>query len=251
VVHIVRQGETLSLLADRYGTSVASIKSANGIRDPRRIRVGAHLQIPLTDGLYASRSAGPSETDPASGKAVYRVRRGDNPYIIARTHGVRLNDLLAWNGLGKRSVIYPGTHLYLEDPGSAANVVTTAAAPPAGGSTYVVRRGDTISVIAKRQRVSVRDLLAWNGLHSRSIIHPGQRLTVSPGSVAEAAAPTEVAARTEGGEPRAVVHVVKRGDTLYDISRAYSVAVSELCRWNGISPRKTIYAGDQLTIYQN
>ena len=99
VQHEVRPGETLSHLADRYGTSVSLIKAANGIRNPRSLRAGARLTIPLTAGAVTARTAGPREVDPASGKAIYSVRRGDSAYLIARTHRVSLNELLAWNGL--------------------------------------------------------------------------------------------------------------------------------------------------------
>ena len=45
------------------------------------------------------------------------------------------------------------------------------------------------------------------------------------------------------------IYVVKRGDTLYGISQAHSVGVADICRWNGISSRRTLYAGDRLKIY--
>jgi LysM repeat protein len=100
-----------------------------------------------------------------------------------------------------------------------------------GDSEYVVRRGDTLSRIARDQGVSVDVLLAANGLHQRSVIHPGQRLTLA----------------AEGANP--IVYVVKKGDTLSDISRAHSVSVNELCRWNGISRRAVLHPGDRLTLH--
>lgn len=306
VEHVLRRGETLSLLASKYGTSVRAIQTANNISDPRRVRAGSRLIVPLTDGLYAARWLTSTEQD-AQGRKVYTVRRGDNPYRIARRHKLSLNDLLRWNGLTRRSVIHPGDRIYLQ-PAGAGNAVAVARARPVAKdpvagqrrSAYVVRRGDTLSRIAWRQGVDLEDLLAWNELHVRSVIRPGDRLllrSVTGAPVAALQAPAEslyvvrrgdtlsyiardqgvavevlLAANglhkrsvihpgqrlilipqgaqqlTEGGR-EAIVYVVKRGDTLYDISRAHSVSVTELCRWNGISRRALLHPGDRLTLH--
>ncbi len=307
VEHVMRQGETLSLLASKYGTSVRAIQTANEIRDPRRVRAGSRLIIPLTDGMYAARWLTSTEKD-AEGRKVYTVRRGDNPYRIARRHKLSLDRLLQWNGMTKRSVIHPGDRLYLQPVGSAAPAaVARAARVPAARpasqprSAYVVRRGDTLSRIAWRQGVNLEDLLAWNGLHVRSVIRPGDRLMLrsAPGSpvpslestrgpgdseyvvrrgdtlydiARDQGVPVDVLLAANGLHKRSVIHpgqrltlaaevsqvpgganvvvyVVKKGDTLYDISLAHSVSVTELCRWNGISRRAVLHPGDRLTLH--
>lgn len=180
--HVVRKGDTLGAIARRYGCSVDSIQAANGIRDPRELRVGTTLTIPISD----------------SGQEVARAPRR-----------------------------------------------TASPAAASSGGTYTVRPGDTASSIARNHRVSLEDLLAWNGLRESSILHPGQRLEIRPGTAVGAPATDQVAAADPG---RTTVYVVKKGDTLYEISRAHDVEVDDLCRWNGISRRKVIRAGDQLKI---
>ncbi len=301
VEHVVRKGETLSLLASKYGTSVRAIQTANDIRDPRRVRAGSRLIIPLTDGMYAARWLTSTEQD-AQGRKVYTVRRGDNPYRIARRHNISLDNLLRWNGMNKRSVIHPGDRIYLQPAGSGTRVaVARAGRVPAPRSPYVVRRGDTLSRIAWRQGVNLKDLLAWNGLHAGSVIRPGDRLLLrsAPGAPAPPPAsprapggseyvvrrgdtlyeiaqdqgvPVDVLLAANGLHKRSVIHpgqrltlavevsqapaaanpivyVVKKGDTLYDISRAHAVSVTELCRWNGISRRAVLHPGDRLTLH--
>jgi LysM repeat protein len=44
--------------------------------------------------------------------------------------------------------------------------------------TYTVRAGDTLTQIAKLFQCSVREIMAWNGIGSRSGISPGQKLTI-------------------------------------------------------------------------
>lgn len=101
----------------------------------------------------------------------YTVQPGDTVFAIARRHGLRTADVLAWNGLTPASVIRPGQVLTLTAP--------TAPAPPASASaTQLVRAGDTVTAIARRHGVTTAALLAANGLTADSIIYPGQRLAI-------------------------------------------------------------------------
>jgi LysM repeat protein len=95
------------------------------------------------------------------------VRRGDSPYVIAERHQVSLDALLAANGLNRRSSIYPGDELLI--PGGDAERLALS---------YRVRRGDTLGAIADAHGISLGSLLAANGLSSRSVIHPGDSLTI-------------------------------------------------------------------------
>ena len=108
-------------------------------------------------------------------------------------YGLRTADVLALNGLGWRSVIYPGQVLRLigTAPAAPAPAAPSRAAPVAASGTYTVQRGDTISAIAKRHGVSTQSVLAANGLGWSSIIRPGQILAIAGrrGSGARAAPP--------------------------------------------------------------
>jgi len=117
----------------------------------------------------------PAFADPGSDSAGaltnvarYTVRRGDSPYEIARRYSVGLDALLAANGLSRRSNIYPGDELLIPGGGASSTAVTQC----------TVRRGDTLGVIAERHGISLRSILQANGLWSRSVIHPGDRVLI-------------------------------------------------------------------------
>jgi LysM repeat protein len=93
----VRSGESLWLLASRYGTTVANIQAANGLSGSS-LRVGQTLTIRAAGGGSAS----------GSGSGTYVVQRGDTLGKIAQHRGVALSRLLAANSLSPRSTIYPG-----------------------------------------------------------------------------------------------------------------------------------------------
>jgi membrane-bound lytic murein transglycosylase D len=95
--HTVRRGESLWIIARRYGTTVNNILSLNNLSSTT-LSVGQVLKI--------SSSGGEHQT--------YQVRPGDNPSIIAKNHGMQLSQFLQLNNLTKYSTIYPGQSVYVE-----------------------------------------------------------------------------------------------------------------------------------------
>jgi len=110
----------------------------------------------------------------------YVVRPGDTLYSIAWEAGRDYHQVAAWNDLAPPYLIRPGQRLQLFPP-------QTPAAGPISGEEYVVAKGDTLSSIAARAGVHYRELARWNDLRSPYVIHPGQRLRLSPPAPARAA----------------------------------------------------------------
>lgn len=101
--HTVRNGDTLSGIATKYGTTVSRIKELNGLTS-NNIKVGQRLKVKA--GSSSSASA-PS----ASGSTTYIVKSGDSLYTIAKNYpGVSANDIMVHNGM-KSSSIKPGMKL--------------------------------------------------------------------------------------------------------------------------------------------
>jgi len=69
-VHTIRQGESLSVLARRYNTSVDALAKANNLQDPNRIQAGQQLVIP--DGFDAPRQ--PAAANPATSPDRFEAR---------------------------------------------------------------------------------------------------------------------------------------------------------------------------------
>ena len=104
--------------------------------------------------------------------------------------------------------------------------------------TYKVRSGDSLSVIAKRYNVSVRELQNWNKISNPHKLRVGQTLTLfhSP-------APSTAAARSG-----TIKHTVRRGDSLWSISRRYKVKINDLMRWNDLARNAVIQPGQSIKI---
>ena len=187
--HRIGEGETLSQIAERYGTTVATLKKVNRLRGTG-IRAGKHLIIPVASRSLASyrltedrRQAALQNTPRSGAKTHYTVRDGDTLWDIARDHGVRVASLAKWNGIAPRDTIKPGQELVIWT--TAANASQGAIAAPATGTVpadsvrrirYVVRSGDSLARISQRFQVSIAELCKWNRISRDDYLQPGQRL---------------------------------------------------------------------------
>lgn len=192
----------------------------------------------------------------AAAPATYTVRAGDTVSSIAGRHGLSTASVLALNGLGWKSIIYPGQVLTLSKSGSQP--ITPApqapAATPSAPAQYTISSGDTIGKIAARHKISTESLLTANGLGWKSIIYPGQKITI-PGQAAPATVappvtvvPPVTATPPVSTPPATSAYVIKSGDTIGSIAAKHGVTVQAMLNANGLSWSSIIYAGRTLTI---
>jgi membrane-bound lytic murein transglycosylase D len=148
--HVVKPGETLSSVARTYGVEVEALAKANDLRSPYTLSIGQRLVLP---------------GDKSTTRVVYTVRAGNSLDDVAEIFSVRGEDILDWNDLRSRK-LKGGQKLTLFPPRDYET------------RTYKVRRGDSLAAIARRFGVSIEHLLTVNGLTSRKILRPGQRLVM-------------------------------------------------------------------------
>lgn len=139
----------------------------------------------LAEGSRVSSSSSSSAT--SSLGLTYVVAKNDSLSRIASRANVTMNDLLAVNGFTRSSVIVPGQVIKLPDTASSnpsTPVVAASAAPAqvASGSTYVVAKNDSLSLIASRSKVTLSALLSVNNFTRSSVIVPGQVIKLPAGA---------------------------------------------------------------------
>ena len=111
-----------------------------------------------------------------AGSKLYKVRSGDTLSTIASRHGVSSKSLQAWNNLSN-SRLKIGQTLKLESGNSRAAVTNTSTRLAANNSiTYKVRKGDSLSSIARRHGLNMKDVLRWN--NGKDLLKPGDQLTL-------------------------------------------------------------------------
>jgi len=168
VYHRIRSGESLSVIARRYRTSVKSIVRANNIRRSNFIIAGKKLKIPLR-GTIITR---PKKIIKRNYEQAYThvVKRGDSLWIIAKRYGTTTRKIQKLNNLYTTTLQIGQA---LEIPGHKNE------SPPSDGKkVYFVKRGDSPYTIAHQHNMSLGHFLQINHLTPRSRIYPNQRLYV-------------------------------------------------------------------------
>ncbi len=167
--HSVGPGDTFASLAQRHRVPVSFLQSVNGANGDS-LRAGSELYVPAGTVAPLRENLNRSTT------AVHIVKSGESLWSISRRYGMMVDQLAKANNLKTASVLKPGQRLSVRASGSSGTRVASA---PTGSGTrtisYKVQSGDTLSSIARRFSVSVKQLMAWNGLTS-SHIKRGQSL---------------------------------------------------------------------------
>ena len=177
------------------------------------------------------------EMKKVSDRSVHIVKSGESLGSIANKYRISVNQLKTWNKL-KSTTIYPGQKLIVYSSG--APMAQSGNSKPVERSTeqkiHTVKSGENLSIIAKKYQCTVTDLKEWNNLKSTNL-SIGQKLKVYP--------PTTQTQTTTSGS---IVHTVKSGDNLWDISKKYGVSVEQIRKLNGLDSKSILKIGQKLKI---
>jgi membrane-bound lytic murein transglycosylase D len=114
-IYRVHQGDTLSAIARRYGTTPDAIASASGIPRDLTLRVGARLTVPgASEARTQARPANPARRSQDATRVVHTVRRGETLRRIADRYQVTVDRICALNDLTPDVTIYPGLRLTIQ-----------------------------------------------------------------------------------------------------------------------------------------
>ena len=238
ITYRVKRGDTLGGIAQRYRSSVSSIKRNNKLRS-NLIRVGQRLRIPTRYAGSASyaKSSGKQKSgsySAAANPSYHKVRKGDTIGRIAKKYGVSIKSIKGANKL-KGNIIHPGQNLTIPARSGYAKNSNSRIASKA--TTHKVKKGDTLSEIAERYGVTIHSLKRENNIKGTKI-KPGQVLRL----------PKKVYAKSSTGKSRLVSYNVRSGDNLWDIARKHNVSVSSIKKWNNLKSSR-LDLGDVLKIY--
>ena len=193
----------------------------------------------------------------------HRIRQGDTLSTIARRYHTGVGQIKELNGLrghqirAGRDLLIPvriagsGPVIFDKQIYKSGSPATLASSPSgfSGKTTrYRVRRGDSLWKIARRYNLRVAELKRWNGLGHSTAIKPGQVLRLVPGLPIKKER-NKVALKSTKKAKKEVV-VLRRGDSLWRISRRYRVSVADLERWNKLQAKTVLQPGQRLVLYR-
>lgn len=184
----------------------------------------------------------------------HRVRSGETLSHIGRRYGLSAREVMRFNRIRNARRVRTGTILVIPVDKHYKPPKQTRMAQRSPSQikretknrgdklVYTVKTGDSLWSISRAFDVTVSQIRRWNNIRSRRLIHPGKKLVMYP---PQTAAPATAAKSATASRQ----HKVRRGDTLYSIAKRYGVSISDLRRWNQMSPRSVLKAGATLKIY--
>ena len=131
-IYQVRAGETLESIANQFNTTVPMLRKINGYDNNYEIRPGQYIIVPIERPKLFE---------------IYKVKKGDNMYMIAQNYNTNLNDLLKLNGLDENDYVYPDQEILVPLPGV---------------NFYITQNGDTLNTVAEAMMTNPGALLLQN-----------------------------------------------------------------------------------------
>jgi membrane-bound lytic murein transglycosylase D len=184
----------------------------------------------------------------------HTIGEGETLGSIARRYRTSVAALQQANGL-RGNAIRSGDSLLIPEAKHAPEHYTLSADARRGryggsavdgdGLVHTVRRGDTLWDISRRYGISLDQLCSWNGLTRSATLRPGQRLNIA--GPAESTGRTVAVALEEPARAPAG-YTVRKGDSLWLISRRFRVSVAQLQEWNGLRKGTVLQPGQTLIV---
>ena len=223
--YLIQSGDTLHLIAQRFNTTVESLKAANSIANAERIIAGNVLLVPAAaDALVDS----------------YEVQAGDTLFSLARRFQTSVGRLAGLNGLDADGGLVVGQRI-LAPATAQSGVGAVAEADDAGQgriapgrddpstTVHIVQAGDTLFDLSRLYHTTIAQLRRLNGIASRTDLSLGQRLIVP-----------------KVDDTWLEQYIVQPGDSLYAIARRYEIDLLTLQALNRLADSRELRAGQAL-----
>lgn len=209
----VRLGDTLALVAKKFGTTPTAIRKLNHLSSKTTISRGNNLLIPLNKNKSA-----PMETSPS--------------FAFDQSTKTKIEETISkFRTKPKQQAI-------------ASNKIQNQYSLEPGDTVYMVRAKDTIASIAKRFHINKHDLQTANQLRNRKIV-PGERIIIP--THARQLASTETHSHAAHLSPGDTLYMVRRGDTIAKIAKRFHITPAEI-RLANLTDDSAIHEGDRIVI---
>lgn len=209
--------------------------------------INYYVLVVGTPGSGPPPESNPTQIDPAplfvtpitlaepaeDGSIVHVMQDGQALWSLAAHYDVPLSDLLLYNNLKEDAFVQPGDAITIRLADGQAPPPTPT--PP---TTHLVQEGQSLWSIAALYNIRIGDIFLLNNMNENSFLQPGDevKIRLAPGELPPPT-PTPV-----------VQHVVRQGQTLWDIALTYGLSLDQLLAMNSINAESLLQVGDVLTV---
>lgn len=240
---LVNKQVRLKDIASAIGATEKQLKALNPeLRYNILPKEDYQLNIPpdSSEGLLAAIDSMKESLPPQKAFVYHRVRSGETLSTIARKYHTTTRSIARANNIYRKNFIVAGKILKIPQRGYTTRTVasrhTRSYKPDRTTMRHVVKKGDSLWIIARRYDTTVRKIMAMNNL-SGSNLSIGQVLHLP---------------KRSGGAPAtkkgANIYYVKRGDSPFTIAMQHNMSLSHFLRLNQLTSRSTIYPGQEVYI---
>ena len=247
----VRSGDSLSVIAQKNGTTTSVLKEINDINGSF-IKVGQALLIPVAselqqDELYAQAKRFDSQSSSKNKRKVtHTIVEGDTLWDISRLYKVTAKDIAQWNNMSTKNTLSLGQNLTIwkttNQKTNARNANYSGGSEPLDISkkreklTHTIVEGDTLWGIGRLYNVTTKEIAQWNKMSANKTLNLGKELTIWKDSAQQATT-------------HRVTYQVRSGDSLGIIAQKFKVKTSDLVRWNKLQDNKYIQPGQKIFVH--
>lgn len=244
-VYVVQANDSLTGVANQFNLSVKQLAEYNDLSVSDGLFVGQKLHLKEPKGNRNSAKAEPKAVQASTRRIAtksYTVKRGEYLKLIADRYALSNQELAELTpGLSAGSNLMAGQKINVpakevaavdesDDNKASGKYEKLAAGPSYKTESYKVQRGDTLSSIATKSKISLAELAELNNLKASSHVQLGQNLKVPAG----VSVPDH--------------YVVQSGDSLHAIAAKYNLQTSYLADLNGLSRTAGVRAGQRLKL---
>lgn len=194
--YVVQKGDSLWSIASKLGVSVNELKTLNNLYS-NNLSIGQLLKVPTNNGG----NTGNNTTTP---KNIYTVQKGDSLWAIANKYGTTVDNLKKVNNLSTNNLSIGQTL-----------IIPSTNVPGQTEITYVVKKGDSLWLIANKYDTTVDKIKSTNNLSSNTL-SIGQTLIIPSTSSFNN-------------------YTVQKGDSLWVIANKYNTTVDNIKKLNGLT----------------
>lgn len=189
--YVVKKGDSLWSIASKNNTTVDNIKKLNNLSS-NTLQIGQLLKLP-----------GSSEENEIESENIYIVKKGDSLYLISKVYGISVDELKKANNLTSNNLSI-GQTLIIPSKKESTNQIT-----------YVVKKGDSLWLIANKYDTTIEKIKTTNNLTS-NLLSIGQLLII----------PSTSEYKT---------YTVQKGDSLWLIANKYNTTVDNIKKLNNLT----------------
>lgn len=234
----VKSGDTLYGIAFSHGMTASEFLKINNIDDPNKYKlyVGKTMYVAKSERAEKENN---NNSNIQKEVQYYTVKSGDTLYGIAFQNDISVNEFLKLNNIDDplKYKLRTGEKLKIYAKSSSNTQSKTI-------KTYKVKYGDTLGEIAAKNSMSLKDLLALNGLKSNYVLKVGDTLKLYDN--------VNINTSSKPSQYRTLENYkVKSGDTLSEIALARGMDLVELYSLNNLNDKYILKIGDTLKVYAN